>query len=120
MYLTRGTVNVYTMIQGKRVELAVLQPSDFFGEIAFLTGKPRTATVEAARGDATCWRWPKKTFRDLIPKWPRIKQVLQKYYEERVKSTMEKVKGSAIVDPRMSRTTAESAKRRHRSLYVNR
>ncbi len=90
--LTRGAVNVYSTIQGKRVDLATLQPSDFFGEIAFLTGKPRTATVEAAE-DCDVLEVPEDELRDMIQKWARIKEVLQNYYEERVKSTMEKVKG---------------------------
>ncbi len=91
--LTRGSVKVYSMIQGKRVDLAVLQPSDFFGEIAFLTGKPRTATVEAAE-PTDLLEVAEEDLRDMIQKWPRIKEVLQNYYEERVKSTMEKVKGA--------------------------
>ena len=91
--LTRGTVNVYSLIQGKRVDLAVLQPSDFFGEMAFLTGKPRTATVEAAE-QTDLLEVAEEDLRDMIQKWPRIKEVLQNYYEERVKSTMEKVKGA--------------------------
>jgi tetratricopeptide (TPR) repeat protein len=91
--LTRGTVNVYSLIQGKRVDLAVLQPSDFFGEIAFLTGKTRTATVEAAE-QTDLLEIAEEDLRDMIQKWPRIKEVLQNYYEERVKSTMEKVKGA--------------------------
>ncbi len=91
--LTRGTVNVYSMIQGKRVDLAVLQPSDFFGEMAFLTGKPRTATVETAE-QSELLEVADEDLRGLIQKWPRIKEVLQNYYEERVKSTMEKVKGA--------------------------
>lgn len=90
--MTRGSVKVYSNIQGKQVELAVLQPSDFFGEIAFLTGKPRTATVEATE-DCDILEVPEEELLDIIKKWPRIKQVLQNYYEERVKSTMEKVKG---------------------------
>jgi cAMP-dependent protein kinase regulator len=90
--LTRGTVKVYATIQGKRVDLAVLQPSDFFGEIAFLTGKPRTATVEAAE-TTDVLEVAEEDLKDMIQKWPRIKEVLQNYYEERVKSTMEKVKG---------------------------
>ena len=91
--LTRGAVNVYSMIQNKRVDLAVLQPSDFFGEIAFLTGKPRTATVEAAE-ESDVLEVAEEDLRDMMQKWPRIKEVLQNYYEERVKSTMEKVKGA--------------------------
>jgi cAMP-dependent protein kinase regulator len=89
--LTRGAVKVYATIQNKRVDLAVLQPSDFFGEIAFLTGKPRTATVEAAEATDVL-EVAEEDLRDMIQKWPRIKEVLQNYYEERVKSTMEKVK----------------------------
>lgn len=91
--LTRGSVNVYSTIQNKRVDLAVLQPSDFFGEIAFLTGKPRTATVEAAE-TTDLLEVAEEDLKDMIQKWPRIKEVLQNYYEERVKSTMEKVKGA--------------------------
>ncbi len=90
--LTKGSVNVYATIQGKRVDLAVLQPSDFFGEIAFLTGKPRTATVEAAE-PTDVLEVAEEDLRNMIQKYPRIKEVLQNYYEERVKSTMEKVKG---------------------------
>ncbi len=90
--LTKGSVKVYATIQGKRVDLAVLQPSDFFGEIAFLTGKPRTATVEAAE-PTDVLEVAEEDLRNMIQKYPRIKEVLQNYYEERVKSTMEKVKG---------------------------
>ena len=91
--VTRGAVKVYTTVEGKKVELAMLQPSDFFGEIAFLTGKPRTATVEAAE-ETDLLEVPEEELLDLIAKRPRIKEVLQNYYEERVKSTLEKVKGA--------------------------
>jgi tetratricopeptide (TPR) repeat protein len=91
--LTRGSVKVYSMIQNKRVDLAVLQPSDFFGEIAFLTGKPRTATVEAVE-QSDLLEVAEEDLRDMIQKWPRIKEVLQNYYEDRVRNTMEKVKGA--------------------------
>lgn len=90
--LTRGLVKVYSMIQGKRVDLAELGPSDFFGEIAFLTGKPRTATVEAVE-ESDVLEVAEEDLQDVIRKWPRVKEVLQNYYEERVKNTMEKVKG---------------------------
>jgi cAMP-dependent protein kinase regulator len=89
--LTRGSVKVYTTVTGKRVELAVLQPSDFFGEIAYLTGQPRTATVEAIE-ESDVLEVAEEDLNELISKSPRIKDVLKNYHEQRVKSTLEKVK----------------------------
>lgn len=91
--ITRGSVRVYTAMGGRQVDLATLQSSDFFGEIAFLTGKPRTATVESAE-DTDLLEVPEEELLDLISKRPRVKEVLQKYYQERVQSTIEKVKGA--------------------------
>jgi cAMP-dependent protein kinase regulator len=91
--LTRGSVKVYSLIQDKRVDLAVLHASDFFGEIAFLTGRPRTATVEAVE-QCDLLEVAEEDLRDIIQRWPRVKEVLQNYYEARVKSTMEKVRGA--------------------------
>jgi cAMP-dependent protein kinase regulator len=91
--MTRGAVKVYTAAGGKRIDLADLQPSDFFGEIAFLTGKPRTATVETTQ-ECDLLEVPEADLADLIGQRPRIREVLQKYYEQRVQSTLEKVKGA--------------------------
>ncbi len=89
--LTRGAVRVFTTISGKKVELAVLQASDFFGEIAFLTGKPRTATVETTE-ESDVLEVAEKDLNDLIGKSPRIRDVLQNYQAMRAQSTLKKVK----------------------------
>jgi tetratricopeptide (TPR) repeat protein len=89
--LTRGGVRVTATIAGKKVDLAVLQPSDFFGEIAFLTGMPRTATVETTE-ESDVLEVAEKDLNDMIAKSPRIREVLRNYHEMRVKSTLEKVK----------------------------
>jgi tetratricopeptide (TPR) repeat protein len=89
--LTRGSVRVSAAIQGKKVELAVLQPSDFFGEIAFLTGKPRTATVETTE-ESDVLEVAEEDLNDMINKSPRIREVLRNYHTLRVQSTLEKVK----------------------------
>jgi len=89
--LTRGSVRVSAAIQGKKVELAVLQSSDFFGEIAFLTGKPRTATVETTE-ESDVLEVAEEDLNDMIGKSPRIREVLQNYHAMRVQSTLEKVK----------------------------
>lgn len=91
--VTRGAVKVYTKIEGKKVDLAVLQPSDFFGEIAFLTGNPRTATVETVE-ESDILEVPEEQLRDLIAQKPRIRDVMQKYYEQRVANTIQKLKGA--------------------------
>jgi len=92
--VTRGTVRVKTTKDGKDVELAVLQPSDFFGEIAFLTGKPRTATVETIE-ECDILEVHEDQLTDLIKNKPRIRDVMQNYYNQRVASTIEKLKGGA-------------------------
>jgi tetratricopeptide (TPR) repeat protein len=91
--LTRGSVKVFSTVMGKRVELAALQASDFFGEIAFLTGKPRTATVETTE-ESDVLEVAEEDLNEMIGKSPRIREVLQNYHEQRVKSTLEKVKDS--------------------------
>lgn len=91
--LTRGSVKVYSTIMGKKVDLAALQASDFFGEIAFLTGKPRTATVETTE-ESDVLEVGEEDLNDMISKSPRIREVLHNYHEQRVKSTLEKVKDS--------------------------
>ncbi len=89
--LTRGGVRVYATIAGKKVELAILGPSDFFGEIAFLTGRPRTATVETVE-ESDVLEVAEEDLNEMISKSPRIRDVLKNYHEQRVKSTLEKVK----------------------------
>lgn len=90
--VTRGSVRVTTTMDGKQKELAILQPSDFFGEIAFLTGKPRTATVAAAE-ECDILEVPEDQLKDLIGSKPRIREVMQKYYDQRVSNTLQKLKG---------------------------
>ena len=89
--LTRGSVKVFSTIMGKTMELATLQASDFFGEIAFLTGKPRTATVKTVE-ESDVLEVAENDLNEMISKSPRIREVLHNYHEQRVKSTLEKVK----------------------------
>jgi cAMP-dependent protein kinase regulator len=91
--LTRGSVKVYSTIGGKQVELAALQASDFFGEIAFLTGKPRTATVETIE-ESDILAVSEEDLNQMISKSPRIRDVLHNYHEHRAKDTLEIVKNT--------------------------
>jgi hypothetical protein len=89
--LIRGSVKVFSTILGKKMELASLHASDFFGEIAFLTGKPRTTTVETVE-ETDVLEVAEDDLTEMIARSPRIREVLHNYHEQRVKSTLAKVK----------------------------
>jgi cAMP-dependent protein kinase regulator len=89
--LTHGRVRVISTVAGREAELAVLHSSDFFGEIAFLTGKPRTATVTAIE-DCEVLEVTELNLRAMIEKHPHIKEVLENYHAMRLNNTIAKVK----------------------------
>jgi len=89
--IASGSVKVFTtMLSGERVDLAVLRSGDFFGEISFLTGKPRTATVETAE-DSVILEVTEDKLREIISQRPHIQDVLQQYSDIRTKGTTERI-----------------------------
>ncbi len=89
--IASGSVKVYTtLLSGERVELAVLWPGDFFGEMSFLTGKPRTATVETAE-DSVILEVTEDKLREVVEQRPNVLEVMRKYSELRSKGTVEKI-----------------------------
>lgn len=89
--IASGSVKIHTaMLSGERVDLAKLWPGDFFGEMAFLTGKPRSATVETAE-DSVILEVAEDKLRELVAQHPRVLKVLQQYSEMRSKGTEKKI-----------------------------
>ena len=89
--IASGSGKIHTrLLSGERGDLAQLWPGDFFGEMAFLTGKPRTATVETAE-DSLVLEVTEDKLRELTSQRPRVLEVLQKYSEMRTKGTTEKI-----------------------------
>ncbi len=89
--IASGSVKVFTtMLSGERVDLAVLRSGDFFGEISFLTGKPRTATVETVE-DSVILEVTEEKLREIISQRPHIHDVLQRYSDMRTRGTTEKI-----------------------------
>ena len=89
--IANGSVKVYTtMLSGDRVDLAVLQSGDFFGEMSFLTGQPRTATVETAE-DSVILEVTENKLREVVAQRPHILDVLRKYSDIRTKGTTAKI-----------------------------
>jgi CRP-like cAMP-binding protein len=69
--------------EGRYVLVRRLGEGDFFGEISVLTGSPRTATVVAA---APCelLELDRATLDGITAKYPRVREVLQRFYEQRI------------------------------------
>ncbi len=65
-----GAVQVVLQSAGGRSEvISVLGPQDCFGEMALLSGEPRSATIIAVK-DTTVWRLSREDWDDLIEKHP--------------------------------------------------
>src|SRR5215813_9665196 len=54
---------------GRRESIAVLGPQDWFGEMALLSGEPRSATIITVK-DTTVWRLSREDWNELIEKYP--------------------------------------------------
>jgi len=87
-----GNARVVTHILGQEIELAVLSPGDVFGEVAFLTGRPRTASVAAIEG-LKIYEFEKLLVEEIFERYPEAMKKLHDFYECRVQDTIEKIKG---------------------------
>ncbi len=89
--IKKGIAKVITHIGGKEIGLATLSDGDIFGEVAFLTGRPRTASVIAST-DIEVFEIGRADLEELTGKYPRISEILQGFYESRVQETVQRVK----------------------------
>jgi type IV pilus assembly protein PilB len=55
---------------GKKIS-EIVQPGDYFGEIAAITGKERSETV-ISRGKSVVERYPGDKFQEIVEKYPKI------------------------------------------------
>lgn len=86
-----GSLRVKATIRGELVELATLGPHQFFGEVSFLTGVPRTATVHALESTELL-KIEEDELKELLRHHPYLKEVLSRYHLERVTATAETLK----------------------------
>ncbi len=87
--LSTGSVKAYVRNpKGHYVRVHTLVEGDFFGEISVLTGKPRTATLVAATS-CEVLELRKDKLDALTRTHPQVREVLQKFRDERARSTIE-------------------------------
>jgi len=90
-YLIRsGAADVSTRGMGKdgdRVVLGKMGEGDFFGEVALLTDKPRTATV-VAREKSELMELTRVDFDKITNKFPSVRKIVESYQKQRVQDTI--------------------------------
>jgi CRP-like cAMP-binding protein len=86
-----GSLTVKATIRDELVELATLGPHQFFGEVSFLTGVPRTATVHALE-NTELLKIEQDELTELLRHHPYMKDVLSKYHLDRVTATADTLK----------------------------
>ncbi|MEW6068930.1 MAG: cyclic nucleotide-binding domain-containing protein [Nitrospirota bacterium] len=90
-FIKSGHAKVVAHILGKEIELANLSAGDLFGEVAFITGRPRTASVIAI--DALeVLEFDKSILKNIFEIHPEILERLHDFYQCRVQDTIQKVK----------------------------
>lgn len=86
-----GSTSIVGHFFGKAMNLETLSAGDLFGEMAFLTGRTRTADV-VAKGDLEVYEINRALLEELVEKRPEILSQLTEIYIKRVKDTLKKVK----------------------------
>ncbi len=79
--------------RGGNVVLGKIGPNDFFGEVSFLTGVPRTAAALTTE-DSELLRIDKDVLTELTREHPRLTEVLKKFHLDRVENAMRVMKSS--------------------------
>ena len=88
--IKKGQARVTSTMFEKTYELATLGGGNFFGEVGFLTGMPRTATV-ASKGGLSIMEINKALMQELIESNPKVLQKLVELSHSRTQKKMKKM-----------------------------
>lgn len=87
--IEEGTVEVVTKDQaGRPLVLGRMGAGEFFGEVAVLTGRPRTATI-VAKSQVTAIEIYRDTLDRIAERFPDVRDTLRRFYEQRAHATVE-------------------------------
>ena len=98
-YLTQsGSIQLVKCVNGVRKNLDILQPGEFFGEMAILENTPRSATCVAI-DKVEVLEFNKQNFEILITGNPQIAMILIKLFCKRIYDQKRRFKTLVISDP---------------------
>lgn len=91
MYIIKsGMARVYTTRDDREMELAVLGPGACIGEVATLTGSPRTATVMTME-PSELYHFSKRQIDAVLEEYPKVKTRLESLVLGRARDTIDKI-----------------------------
>jgi CRP-like cAMP-binding protein len=88
---------VLSTADGRELEINSMRAGDYFGEIALLTGEPRTAGA-VARTAAELLVIPRQAFMSVLLREPRLMQHLLETVARRLRSSTERERALAFLD----------------------
>lgn len=91
--IVKGRAKAVTKVGGQEVALGLLNESDFFGEVAFLTGRPRTADVVTVL-ETDLLELPGESVSTILGQYPHIRAVLESLYIKRMQITIDAMKSA--------------------------
>ncbi len=95
-----GRVRVYTKdFEGKEIQFATLGANQFFGEMALLTGRPRSSTVTTVE-ESLLSEISYNQMRSLMFRYPQAKELMQAYLKKRQEDTSKKLAEAGVQDRR--------------------
>lgn len=95
-----GRVRVFTKdSEGKEIQLATLGANQFFGEMALLTGKPRSSSVATAE-ESLLSEISYSKMRSLMMQYPQAKDLMQAYFKKRQEDSRKKLAKAGVQDRR--------------------
>jgi CRP-like cAMP-binding protein len=96
-----GRVKVFTKdYEGNEFQLATLVSNQFFGEMALLSGKPRSDSV-ATLEESLLGEISYNNMRSLMLHYPQIKKVLLEYFRKRAEDSKKKRAEASIQERRL-------------------
>lgn len=92
MYIIyEGAVRIFKEVEGRRTTLVTLKEGDFFGEMAIIENKPRSAGA-MAKGDTRLIELNRDIFEEQIKTNPEIIMMILKEMSERLREADQQIK----------------------------